>query len=294
VTDTPIDAGQPAEGAAGERRWFLNDQREFLQRSLDDAEREHGAGDLSALDYDVLVARDRARLSEVEAELAQLGPESADEAEVRPPAPAEVANSDWRRVGIIAACFVVVAGAVILVDHALNPRLPGQSISGGITETKADLIEQQLSDALTLNNKGQIEQSLKLYDKVLTEDPNDPQALAASGWLLWNVGTEGNAPTLAKEGTTKEQKAIRVAPTFYAGHLFYGLILLDQDHNATAAVAQFNDLLTDNTPPAQLKADAPLLRVAYADAGIAVPAALAATPSTSTAPSSPTTTTSTP
>ena len=44
-------------------------------RSIDDAEREHDAGDLSEADYDVLVARDRSRLAEVEAELAALGPE---------------------------------------------------------------------------------------------------------------------------------------------------------------------------------------------------------------------------
>ena len=51
------------------------------------------------------------------------------------------------------------------------------------------LIEQQLSAADVLNNNGQAVQALQLYDKVLSEDPTDPDALAASGWLEWNYGT---------------------------------------------------------------------------------------------------------
>jgi hypothetical protein len=35
------------ENGGGQDRWFLADEREFLLRSLDDAELEHAAGDLS-------------------------------------------------------------------------------------------------------------------------------------------------------------------------------------------------------------------------------------------------------
>ena len=55
-----------------DERWYLTDEREFLQRSLADADRERDAGDLSVEDHALLVARDRARLDEVEAELATL------------------------------------------------------------------------------------------------------------------------------------------------------------------------------------------------------------------------------
>ena len=58
----------PVENRSDER-WFLTDQREFLRRSLDDAAREHEAGDLSDEDHAVLMARDSARLAEVEAEI---------------------------------------------------------------------------------------------------------------------------------------------------------------------------------------------------------------------------------
>ena len=39
-------------------RWHRRDERDFLRRSLDDADREHRAGDLSDEDHAVLVARD--------------------------------------------------------------------------------------------------------------------------------------------------------------------------------------------------------------------------------------------
>jgi tetratricopeptide (TPR) repeat protein len=273
----------PAEIDSGDAKWFLNDEREFLVRSLHDAELEHDAGDLNDDDFAVLTTRDRARLAEVEAELAAA---SLNDAVVVPPPPSEVIveprNKDWRRVGIIGACFLIVAGAVILVDHAINPRLPGQASSGSVTVSKQQLIEEQLTQALSLNDSGQVVAALKLYNKVLSEDPNDPQALAASGWLDWNYGTAGHSPILLKEGRQNEEKAIKVAPTFYGGHLFLGLILLNQDKNAPGAVAEFNKFLADNPTTAQVKADAALLAVAYVEAGVPVPSQLITSTTTTT------------
>jgi tetratricopeptide (TPR) repeat protein len=283
-----VDEERPNQRA--EARWYLNDERQFLLQSLDDADREHSAGDLSDEDHEVLALRDHRRLAEVEAELASLGPERDAPAAPATGSSAEAVRfGEWRRVGIIAACFLIVAGAVILVDHAVNPRLPGQASSGSITVSKEQQIEQQLSQAATLNNGGQPLEAYKLYQTILTEDPNDPQALAALGWLDWNYGTQGNAPTLEAEGRRSEQKAIRVAPTYWAGHLFLGLILYNQDHNATGAVAQFNQFLADHPAAAQVTSVAPLLKDAYVQAGVAVPAALGPTTTTTTTPAGPTT-----
>ncbi len=89
-----------------DERWYLTDERDFLQRSLADADRELQAGDLSTEDHAVLVARDRARLAEVEEELARARQRrSASKA-----APTERVQSVeaerapmplWRRLGII-------------------------------------------------------------------------------------------------------------------------------------------------------------------------------------------------
>jgi tetratricopeptide (TPR) repeat protein len=261
-----------------EERWYLNDQREFLLRSIADAQAEHDAGDLTDEDFSLLVVRDRRRLAEVEAELEHLAPppSSADPRPVLPLGPAvDVAKIPrWRLAGIVASCVLIICGVVILVDHALSPRLPGQAISGGITLTQAQLIEQQLAQASTLNNGGQFTEALTLYDKILSEDPTNPKALAQSGWLEWNAGASDDKPSLEALGRKAEEKAIRESPTFYAGHLFLGLILQYQDNNASGAVVQFNKFLAESPPAAEVQDVASKIKDAYTAADLPIPSAL--------------------
>ena len=118
-------------------------------------------------------------------------------------------------------------------------------------------------------------QALQLYDKVLSEDPTDPNALAASGWLEWNYGTEAKISAITKVGRQQEKKAIRLAPGYYAGHLFLGLIMLNQDHNPTGAIAEFTKFLADSPPEAQLVSVASLVAAGYTQAKVPLPPALA-------------------
>jgi len=283
----------PADTERDDDQWYLNDEREFLLRSLQDADREHEAGDLSDADHEVLMVRDRARLAEVEGELAERHPEALL-SPITDVAPLQkVGRSEWRRIGIVASCFFIVAGVLILVDHARHPRLPGQASSGSITVTKAQLIEQQLEQALTLNNQSKDVAALKLYDEVLSEDPTNPQALADAGWLQWNSGFAANDRAIMLAGRSEVAQAVQVAPSFYQAHLFLGLILANQDDNASGAVTQFNLFLADDPPTASIAQVAPLLSGVYAKAGDPVPAALKGTTS-SPSPSSTTTPTSTP
>jgi tetratricopeptide (TPR) repeat protein len=288
-------AGEPKAGrpGTGGERWYLDDEREFLLRSIDDAARERDAGDLSDSDYDVLVVRDRSRLAEVEAELAALGPEAPADAEPESPdLPPRRRYGKWRRVGIVVACGFIVAGAVILVDHALSPALPGQAPSGTVTLSKAQKIEDQLAAAALLTQDGKAQQALVLYNDVLTEDPDDPDALAAGGWLEWNAGVTGKSATAVKAGRLSEEKAVRVAPDFYGGHLYLGLILLDQDDDASGAITQFTDFLKDGPSTAEVKDFASQIAPAWAQAHEPLPAALAAAASASATATSTTTTTS--
>jgi len=61
-----------------DRRWRLEDERDFLVRSLRDADAEHDAGDLNEADYEALRRRDADRLAAVEAALEGLDAKSAD------------------------------------------------------------------------------------------------------------------------------------------------------------------------------------------------------------------------
>jgi len=298
TTDAAVGGESTARPEVEQERWYLNDQREFLLRSIDDAEREHAAGDLSEADYDVLMVRDQQRLAEVEGELSALGPATQLEPEVVSPpaldAPTRAPMALWRKVGIVATCLLIVAGAGILVNHAVNPSLPGQAPSGSITESKVQLIARELAEAVILNNNREAIQALQVYDKVLSQDPTDPEALAASGWLEWNYGNAGKSPTLISAGRRAEKKAIAVAPFYYAGHLFLGLILLNQDHNTTGAITQFTKFLADSPPKAEVVSVATLVAAGYKRAKLPYPSKLAsalATEEASSPTTSPTTTT---
>ncbi len=255
----------PVEDRSDER-WFLSDQREFLLRSLEDAAREHEAGDLSDEDHAVLVARDSARLAEVESELAALGPATATarppEGEGKGAEPAEAEGTPetvpprapmatWRKLAIVACCLLIVLGAVLLLTHFLQSAQPGQPLSGSITQSGQQQIEQQLEEALQANNRGDVGTALNLYDKVLSEDPSDPNALAYAGYLQWNIGSKSHVANLVKIGRAEIERAVHLSPSNPQGHLFYGLVLANQDHNYAGAVEQFNDYLADGAPVAQ-------------------------------------------
>jgi tetratricopeptide (TPR) repeat protein len=293
--DESPGSGQP-EREPRDERWYLTDEREFLQRSLADADREREAGDLSTEDHALLVARDTARLAEVERELAALdaaasarsgtaatprsGPTQSVQSDRRPMPP-------WRKLGIVAACLLIATGAVILVVHSVQARQPGQASSGSVTLSQAQLIEQQLNQATTLNQQGSTKAALELYDKVLSEDPSNPAALAYAGFLQWNVGTTAQVASLVRIGRAEIETAVKDSPTYFQAHLFYGLVLANQDHNDTAAVAQFKDFLADGPPAAELSQAAPLVSGVYKAAGVALPSQFSAGSTTTTTTSAP-------
>jgi tetratricopeptide (TPR) repeat protein len=276
------------EPSERDERWYLTDERDFLRRSLQDADREYEAGDLSDEDHALLTARDAARLVEVEAALATLGPETAPE----PSAAGEQSERRtlpmWRRVGIVVACLLIVTGVAVLVAHSVQGRQPGQFSSGSVTLSQAQQITEQLSQALTLNNRGDEQGALQLYDKVLSEDPSNPAALSYAGYIQWNVGSSAHVSSLTSIGRAEVEKAVKVAPTYYEAHLFLGLILENQNHDNAGAVTQFNAFLADNPPATELPQIAPLVDGAYQAAGVPVPAALATgTTQTTTSTSAP-------
>jgi hypothetical protein len=312
VTVDPSTSVRPRGDATGDQRWYLTDQLDFLRRSLDDARREHEAGDLSDEDYDVLVTRDAARLAEVEAELADLGPEpcgppesqgerAASSSAESPDADADAgAGVDaaprppmamWRKVGIVVSCLFIVAGVVILVVHYVQARQPGQASSGGISVSQAQQIEQQLAQAASLASAGGVKNdqaALVLYNDVLSTDPSNPAALAGAGWLMWNLGTASHVAGYVQDGRSEVARSVQVAPTYYQGHLYLGLILANQDHNNAAAVVQFDEFLAENPPADELPVVAPDVEPSYLAVGKPVPAALATSSTTTTTkPSAP-------
>jgi Tfp pilus assembly protein PilF len=188
----------------------------------------------------------------------------------------------WRRIGIVGSCLLIAFGLFVLVVHFVQARQPGQASSGSVTVSQAQLIEQQLQEADALNQQGSTEAALVLYDKVLSVDPSNPHALAYAGFLQWNVGSTAHVASLTRIGRAEVETAIRSNPSYGQAHLFYGLILENQDHNHTAAVAQFAQFLNDAPPASELAQAAPLVEGAYKAAGLPLPPQFSATTTTTT------------
>jgi cytochrome c-type biogenesis protein CcmH/NrfG len=255
-------------------RWHLEDEAEFLRRSLEDAKSELEAGDLGRADYDALCRRDEARLGAVQAALGALDAEDQQEAE----AEAEEERRAPRRRGrwlLAVGVAALVAGATLLAFDLASPRAPGQPITGSLKVDTAKQIEVQLAQASALlseNSTSATQEALTVYAHVLSEDPRQPQALAETGWLEWEAGLHSNDRPLRNEGTTLVKRSLAVEPDDYAAHLFLGTIDFEGAHDTAAAITQYQAFLAER-PPAQLIASAaPFLRAAYSAADLALPA----------------------
>ena len=153
----------------------LEEQRDFLLRSITDLDRELAAGDIEPDDHATLRDDYTARAAEViraiDAQKAGL------EAAKRP----RSLGRTLATVGAIAA-FALIAG--FTVASAMGARKAGDSVSGGIT------VEQTASQrANQCIPKMQTDPSAALdcFDDVRKDDPKNPVAMTWTAWLLSNA-----------------------------------------------------------------------------------------------------------
>jgi len=276
------DRTDKSEDSTDEARWRLEDQRDFLVRSLADLGAEHDAGDIEQRDFDALRRRDEERLAAVEAELADLARRVAAASKEPDPAARRVPRARSRRrprwlavVAVVALC----AGTTLLVVKLASPRLPGQPITGSAAQNLAQTVQTQLAQATVLVNAGtatSLNQALALYERVLQEDPNQPQALAETGWLEWEAGYSQGRVDLEKAGRALVQRSLKVQPNDFGAHEQLGTIDLEQSHDASSAVTQYRAFLAEHPPKAQIAAAAHLIGEAFAEAGQPLPAGVPA------------------
>lgn len=264
----------------GEGDWHLHDERELLRRSLDDAAREHGAGDLTDEDYALLRTRDERRLAEVDAALTARVGVSRRPAPTGSPPPSPRRHFgrrvQWKRKWWMAAAGVaaICAAAIVLLVQLTSPRLPGQDATGSISLNTAQTIERQLAQAKSLVERGETSQALQLYGDVLAEDPRQPVALAEWGWLDWRAATRTKEQTVAAEGASALEEAVRVDPRLFAAQYYLGVVLYEEGAPAKA-VTHFARFLADRPTGKWLREAAPELRAAYRAAHEPVPSAVA-------------------
>ena len=138
-------------------------------------------------------------------------------------------------------------------------------------QTASQQIQESLTQAATEESEGQIGPAAQLYQSVLTKHPDNEVAMAQLGWLEFETGEQGKSQSLISDARAKLNKAVQLDPTDFAARLYLGTVLLQQDGNATGAVAQYRLFLADHPPASVLKQAASVLREAYQQAGVPLP-----------------------
>ena len=213
----------------------LLEEREFLLRSLRDLDAELAAGDIEQADYLTLKDQYTARAAAVIRALDEPAPVPMDEG----PMPGQ----SWKMpIGVL-----IVVGLAVLAGWAVasssGDRSAGQAITGNVPAVapQQDGVSAKLAQAQQLIGQQKILDAVKVYDSILKDQPNQHEALAYKGWLLYLAG-------LTDQGLASVTQATTVAPWYTDAHFFRGMILCRAKHDGPGAVSEYR-LFFANVPP---------------------------------------------
>lgn len=208
----------------------LRDEIAVLVASIDDARREHAAGDLDDHSLVLVVERDEARLAAARARLARIEEDPAERA--CGPVAARSGRSGGRRglLAVAAACLVLATTAVVLAatdPFASAPRPP--------RITRPLTVSGLLFVAELAVEEGAPLRALSAYEAVLRLDPTNDEALVESAWLRYEEGHALHRPGWIRAGAAGLRHAVAVAPRDAAAHLYDGIALFQYDRDPAAA-----------------------------------------------------------
>src|SRR5829696_2249487 len=220
----------------------LEEERRFLLRSLRDLDAELGAGDVDRGDYETLrdgyTKRAADVLRSIEAGRAALPP--------KPP------RRRVRAAAVVALVVAVAAGVGIVAARSSGERTAGDTMTGGIPG-------REDTAALLSRARGLLGGDLRLaqdaYAQVLDREPDNPEALTYSGWLLYFASAGAGAELRAVAVTTAQEqlrRAVEVDRTYPDPHCFLAVIAFDADVDMATARAEADACLA-NDPPAQVR-----------------------------------------
>ncbi len=220
----------------------LEEQRDFLLKSLDDLEQERAAGAIDEESYRALHDDYTARAAAVIRSL-------RDGVDARPEAEPPPAARRWLVVaGIIA--FAAVAG--VALAFALGARLPGETSSGNTARQPGpapsstadrrarleaavaqnpDDVASRLLLAQFLEAEDDLPAALRQYDEISRIDPSNAQAQAQSGRILYLTATAAapaDAAALVDESRARLDRAVELDPALVDARFFRAIVLANE------------------------------------------------------------------
>lgn len=171
-------------------------------------------------------------------------------------------------VAVAAAVGLLAIGAGVGVAASSGTRRPGDVATGVAEDAQLQRMEQ--AAALAKDDK-QIE-ALKVYDKILSEDPEHVGALLERGLLLGVVGRSAQREALMQEGSASIDRALALRPRDPRALFYRGLVLrlMGDDASALASFAAAREA----DPPPELRSS---IEGFLKTAGVGDPAADAST-----------------
>lgn len=226
-----------------ERVSELEAEREFLLRSLRDLDAEHDVGDVDDQDYVTLRDGYTARAAVV---LRQL---EAD----RVPAPGRTRRR-WRQLAIgVGIAVLVAAGAGWWVARSSGQRLPSDEITGGVADPNSTTV--LLAQARGFLGTDPVS-ALDRYQQVLDREPDQPEALTYTAWLLYQFGP--SLPDASdRDGALDRARqllkdAVAADATYADPHCFLAVVAARTDGDPDAARAEGAACLALD-PPADVR-----------------------------------------
>ena len=225
----------------------LEEERDFLLRSLRDLELEREASDIDEAGYTRLRDDYTARAATVlrAIDLRATDKHAVDENGTAPTVPLDPAQArrSPRFVLLVGAAVLAVAVLTgVLVARSAGERVADRPLSGAVPPT-APL--DDLTRARQLFSERNYLDALKLYDQVLKREPDNVEALTYRGWLLFQA-----SPTeLTDRALQSLDRAVAADPAFPDAHFFRGWVLRYGKRDAAAAVPEYRTFLATNPPP---------------------------------------------
>ncbi|MFT7648100.1 MAG: tetratricopeptide (TPR) repeat protein [Candidatus Poriferisodalaceae bacterium] len=244
----------------------LEEQRDFLLRSLDDLEAEHGAGDLADDEFETLRDDYTSRAAQVL--------RSIEDGRERLP----TADPSSRRPNALIFAVVLVLGAAagLAVRSFAGQRAPGQTITGEANQSiRTRLVEAQqtfvtgdyeatrtavdeilkddasLPGALLLSAQLHLQETevlaaLQQLDQIIAADPLHVDALTLRGWTLVRI----DDPELQAQGVESLDTALAQNPSTFDPYLFRGFVARNLELDLPRAIELYELALEHNPPPA--------------------------------------------
>ena len=234
----------------------LLDEIRLREASVDDARREHDAGELSDGDLATITHRENFALDGARRALSEIRiPQAASAASTKGAATRVRKRS---RLLVALACFAVAAG--VLVWANLGLRQAGSSATGGLKLSQSQKVQQLLIQGEADVAGGNDAAALMAYQQVLAIAPTNVAALTEEGWLAFSAGSSSHNANVVTHGLNLLRQALILAPSSAAPRLYYAIVAYQTPGNRVLAKKEFNVFVRQHPSKYQLAVAQPYLR----------------------------------